>query len=154
MNWDVPYMPVLQSQLCINPDAILGSSTAGSSDLSRSEAILLHRLLNAPPRWRVVASERQFIFLVDWLSSVWSFPITCSSDNLTRSEYLPFNNQFTCYLSNYTVKAAPSPPPLPPLLQHLPFSRSSLPTIFQIITHLKPIFSPSLRFSLRDNYNI
>lgn len=49
--------------------------------------------------------DGDFIFLVDWLSALWSFPITCSSDNLTRSEYLPFNNQFTCYLSNDNVAA-------------------------------------------------
>lgn len=86
------------------------------------------------------------------LSTLGSFPITCSSDNLTRSEYLPFNNQFTCYLSNYTVKQ--------PLCFYCFLSLnicnsvSSICLQFQIITYLKPIFPVTLSLSLADNYNI
>lgn len=99
------YIHAGAAQTIMNADINrVGSYTAGYPDPSRLKAILLHRLMNTRRRWRVVISERQFIFLVDWLSTARSFPITCSSDNLTCSEYLPFNNQFTCYLSNYTVK--------------------------------------------------
>lgn len=59
----------------------------------------------APTTW-----EPQFIFLVDWWSCVRSFPITCSSDHRTRSEYLPFNNQFASDLSKWHCQTvSPSP---------------------------------------------